>query len=257
HLSETSAKAVLTHTLLLGPGQGQDFRFSAYLGPKLYDMLVSKNMGLEEAIEFGMVDFMAKPLLVVLNFFERFLANYALAIILLTCIIKVAFHPLTKQSLNSMKEMQKISPQVMAVRQKYKGDKEKMNKELMELYKRYKINPLAGCLPIIVQIPVFIALYEVLSVAIELRHAPFMLWIADLSAKDPLYITPILMGGTMFIQQKMTPTTMDPAQAKIMLFMPAIFTVMFLNFPSGLVLYWLVNNIITITQQYYIHKGIK
>jgi YidC/Oxa1 family membrane protein insertase len=187
---------------------------------------------------------------VVLNFFERYLRNYGLAIIILTCIIKVVFHPLTKYSLHSMKEMQKIQPQLNALKQKYKDNKEKLNKELMALYKRYKINPLGGCLPMVMQIPVFIALYEVLSVAIELRHAPFVLWITDL-------VTPLLMGATMFIQQKMTPSAMDPAQAKIMLIMPVVFTFLFMSFPSGLVLYWLVNNVLTIAQQYHIYKGKK
>jgi YidC/Oxa1 family membrane protein insertase len=150
--------------------------------------------------------------------------------------------------------MQKIQPQLNALRQKYKDNKEKMNKELMELYKRYKINPLGGCLPMLLQIPVFIALYEVLSVAIELRHAPFALWITDLSAKDP---TPVLMGASMLIQQKMTPTAMDPAQAKIMLIMPIVFTFLFMSFPSGLVIYWLVNNVLSIAQQYHIYRAKK
>jgi YidC/Oxa1 family membrane protein insertase len=156
-----------------------------------------------------------------------------------------------------MREMQKIQPQLSALKQKYKDDKEKLNKELMGLYKRYKINPLGGCLPMVAQIPVFIALYEVLSVAIELRHAPFLLWIQDLSAKDPYYVTPILMGATMLVQQKMTPSTMDPAQAKIMLIMPVVFTFLFMSFPSGLVIYWLVNNVLSIAQQYHIYRGKK
>jgi YidC/Oxa1 family membrane protein insertase len=168
-----------------------------------------------------------------------------------------------------MKDMQKLQPQMAALKQRYKDDKQRMNKELMDLYKRHKINPLGGCLPMILQIPVFIALYEVLYVALELRHAPFMLWITDLSAADTLMVLPeglpllggsafgplpLLMGASMFIQQKMTPTAMDPAQAKMMMFMPIIFTFMFLNFPTGLVLYWLVNNILQIGQQYYIQK---
>jgi YidC/Oxa1 family membrane protein insertase len=171
-----------------------------------------------------------------------------------------------------MKEMQKVQPQIAALRERYKDDKEKMNRELMELYKRYKINPVGGCLPMVLQIPVFIALYNVLGASIELRHAPFMLWIHDLSAPDKLaqipaaipFIggsafgpLPILMGATMLIQQKMTPSTMDPAQAKMMLIMPIVFTFMFLNFPSGLVLYWLINNVLSIAQQYYIQKAAK
>jgi YidC/Oxa1 family membrane protein insertase len=241
--------------LNLAPGAQAAYGYNAFLGPKEYDLLVKQKIGLEEAIEFGWFGFMAKPFLVVLNFFQRYLGNYGLAIIIMTVIIKIIFYPLTKHSLNSMKEMSKIQPQLAALKEKYKDNKEKLNKEMMELYKRYKINPVGGCLPMILQIPVFIALYEVLYVAIELRHAPLYLWIHDLSDKDPYYITPVIMGATMFLQQKMTPSTIDPNQAKIMLIMPIIFTFMFLNFPSGLVLYWLVNNVLSIAQQYYIQKA--
>lgn len=248
------SRAAFQLPLTLAPGETASFSYGSFIGPKEYDRLVKQGLGLEESIEFGWFDWLAKPSLVILNFFNRFLGNYGLSIIALTVIIKILFYPLTKKSLNSMREMQKMQPQLAALKEKHKNDKEKMNKELMELYKRNKINPLGGCLPMMLQIPVFIALYEVLYVAIELRHAPFFLWIQDLSAKDPYYITPILMGATMFVQQKMTPTAMDPAQQKIMMFLPLVFTFMFLTFPSGLVLYWLVNNVLTIGQQYYIYK---
>ena len=154
-----------------------------------------------------------------------------------------------------MKDMQKLQPQMKAIKEKYKDDKPQQNKEIMGLYKRHKVNPVGGCLPMVLQIPVFIALYEVLSVAIDLRHAPFMLWITDLSAMDPYYISPILMGGSMFLQQKMSPSGMDPMQAKMMMMMPVVFTFLFLKFPTGLVLYWLVNNILTIAQQYQIQRA--
>lgn len=252
--SVTSAKASVEVPLSLAPGAWQEYKYKTFLGPKEYDLLVKQKNGIEEAIEFGWFDWMAKPFLVVLNFFERYLGNYGIAIIVLTVLIKVIFYPLTKKSLHSMNEMKKMQPQMTALKEKYKGNKEKMNKELMELYKRYNVNPLGGCLPIVLQIPVFIALYEVLYVAIELRHAPFFLWLTDLSAKDPYYITPVLMGATMFIQQKMTPTSVDPTQAKIMLIMPIVFTFMFLNFPSGLVIYWLINNILSIVQQYQVMR---
>lgn len=252
--SVTSAKASVELPLSIAPGAAQGFKYKTFLGPKEYDLLVKQKIGLEEAIEFGWFDWMAKPFLVVLNFFERYLGNYGVAIIVLTVLIKVIFYPLTKKSLHSMNEMKKMQPQMAALKEKHKGNKEKMNKELMELYKRYNVNPLGGCLPIILQIPVFIALYEVLYVAIELRHAPFFLWLTDLSAKDPYYITPVLMGATMFIQQKMTPTSVDPTQAKIMLIMPIVFTFMFLNFPSGLVIYWLINNVLSIVQQYQVMR---
>jgi YidC/Oxa1 family membrane protein insertase len=156
-----------------------------------------------------------------------------------------------------MKDMQKLQPKMAELKEKHKDDKETLNKSIMELYRTHKVNPLGGCLPMIVQIPVFFALYKALMFSIELRHAPFMLWITDLSAKDPYYITPVIMGATMFIQQKMTPTSMDPMQAKMMLALPIVFTFMFLNFPSGLVLYWLVNNVLTIAQQAYINRSLK
>ncbi|HLC19144.1 MAG TPA: membrane protein insertase YidC [Thermodesulfobacteriota bacterium] len=252
--STALTRAKVLFALELAPGQTAAYSYDAFMGPKEYDLLLARGMGLEEAIEFGFFSFMAKPLLVVLNFFQRYLVNYGLAIILLTVVIKVAFYPLTKHSLSSMKEMQRVQPQLVAIKEKYKDDKEKMNREVMELYKKYKINPVSGCLPMILQIPVFIALYEVLYVAIELRHAPFVLWLTDLSAKDPYYVTPVLMGGSMFLQQKMTPTSVDPTQAKVMLLMPIVFTVMFLKFPSGLVIYWLVNNILSIAQQHYVNR---
>ena len=153
-----------------------------------------------------------------------------------------------------MKGMQKLQPEMKKMREKHGKDKQKLNQEMMSFYKDNKVNPLGGCLPMVIQIPVFFALYRVLLGSIELRHAPFMLWITDLSAKDPYYVTPLIMGVTMFLQQKMTPTNMDPTQAKIMLMMPVVFTFMFLNFPSGLVLYWLTNNLLTILQQYLIKR---
>ncbi|MCC6503509.1 MAG: membrane protein insertase YidC [Deltaproteobacteria bacterium] len=252
--SAGSSRATLQFPVNLAPNGVTRVAFTSFLGPKEYDTLLGQKNGLEEAIEFGWFDWMAKPFLVVLNFFNRYIGNYGIAIIVLTVIIKVLFYPLTKKSLHSMRDMQKMQPQMAALKEKYKGDKEKMNKELMELYKRHKLNPVGGCLPMVLQIPVFIALYEVLYVAIELRHAPFFLWITDLSAKDPYYITPVLMGATMFLQQKMTPSAVDPAQQKIMMLMPVIFTFMFLSFPAGLVLYWLVNNVLSIGQQYFVYK---
>lgn len=238
----------------LAPGASASFDYEMFIGPKEYDMLVNYGHGLDEAIEFGMFDFMARPALVILNFFTKYVGNYGLAIILMTIILKVIFYPLTKKSIDSMKDMQKIQPQLAILKEKYKNDKQKFNTEMMDLYKRYKINPVGGCLPMIVQIPVFIALYEVLYVAIELRHAPFFLWITDLAAQDPYYITPILMGAAQFVLQKMTPTPGDPTQAKIMLIMPVVFTFMFLSFPAGLVLYWLVNNVLQLGQQVYMQK---
>jgi len=253
--NDAESDVTLEFPVSLAPGARAAFSYNIFSGPKEYDLLVKQGSGLEEAIQFGIFSFMAKPFLVVLNFFERYIGNYGIAIILLTVIIKVIFYPLTKHSLTSMRKMQQMQPQMAALKEKYKDDKEKMNRELMELYKRHKINPVSGCLPMVLQIPVFIALYEVLYVSIDLRHAPFFLWIRDLSDKDPYYISPLLMGATMFAQQKMTPTSADPTQAKVMLFMPIVFTYMFLKFPSGLVVYWLVNNLLQIAQQYYIQRA--
>lgn len=253
-VTETQVEAGTRFALRLMPGETALYAYNTFMGPKKYNLLKSLKNGLEGSVEFGYFAFMARPLLSVLNFFQGFVGNYGIAIIILTVVIKVIFYPLTHHGLKSMHGMKKVQPQLAAIKKKYKDDKAQLNKEIMGLYKKYKINPVGGCLPMILQIPVFIALYEVLYVCIELRHAPFILWIHDLSAMDPYYITPLIMGGSMFLQQKMTPVSMDPTQAKMMLFMPVIFTVMFLKFPSGLVIYWLVNNILSIAQQYYINR---
>ncbi|HEY6009651.1 MAG TPA: membrane protein insertase YidC [Geobacteraceae bacterium] len=243
--------------ITLNPGQSVNLATKLYFGPKDLDILKSQGHRLEEVIDFGWFSAIAKPLLYTLKFFYRYLHNYGLAIIIITIILKIFFFPLTHKSYKSMKEMQKLQPKMTALREKYKDDRDGLNRAVMELYKEHKVNPLGGCLPMVVQIPVFFALYKALMFSIELRQAPFMFWITDLSAKDPYYITPIIMGVTMVIQQKMTPSTgMDPTQAKMMMALPVVFTFMFLNFPSGLVLYWLVNNILTIAQQYYINKKI-
>jgi len=226
------------------------FAYSIYIGPKDLDMLRETGHFLEKSIDLGWFGFIAKPLLVVLKFFYRYTHNYGIAIIILTILIKILFHPLTRKQMESMRQMQKLQPKMQAIREKFKDDKERLNREVMDLYRTHKINPLGGCWPMLLQIPVFFALYKALLNSIELRHAPFMFWIQDLSEKDPCYITPIIMGATMFLQQKMTPVAGDPNQQKMMMFMPLIFTFMFLNFPSGLVLYWLVNNVLTIGQQF-------
>jgi len=238
----------------LNAGEQKSVGFKFYYGPRDLDILKKTDENLSRAIDFGFFSILARPLLHILKFFYAFLGNYGLSIIFLTVIIKGLFWPLTQKSYSSMKAMQVLQPQMQKIREKYKNDRERLNKEIMELYKTHRVNPLGGCLPMLVQIPVFFALYKVLLDAIELRHAPFYFWITDLSAKDPYYITPLIMGVTMFIQQKMTPSTMDPTQAKVFMLMPLIFTFIFLNFPSGLVIYWLINNLLTILQQYFIHK---
>ncbi|MBI4796511.1 MAG: membrane protein insertase YidC [Deltaproteobacteria bacterium] len=253
---------VLRTPATLAPGQDASLSFTLYFGPKELGDLKSLNLGLERAVDFGWFQFLAVPLLYILKFFNNYVHNYGWAIIILTIIIRVLFFYPNHKSYKSMKEMQKLQPKVAKLREKYKDDKETMNKELMALYRTFKVNPLAGCLPMAMQLPFFIALYNVLGYAIELRHAPFIstlpftdiVWLADLSTKDPLLITPIVMGATMFIQQKMTPSPGDPTQAKMMMFLPLIFTFMFLNFASGLVIYWLVNNVLSIIQQHYTNK---
>jgi YidC/Oxa1 family membrane protein insertase len=238
----------------LQQNQKTSFDYTAYFGPKQSEFLVASGHQFDKAIDYGFFHPLAKPLMVVLKFFYGFIGNYGFAVILLTICIKLIFWPLTQKSYKSMKGMQKLQPEMKKMREKYGNDKQKLNQEMMAFYKENKVNPLGGCLPMVIQIPVFFALYRVLLGSIELRHAPFMLWITDLSARDPYYVTPLIMGVTMFIQQKMQPTNMDPTQAKIMLMMPVVFTFMFLNFPSGLVLYWLTNNLLTILQQYLIRR---
>ena len=255
----------------ISPLGQQSSLYEFYLGPRDLGVLKEFGKNLGKAINFGWTDIIAKPLLYILRFFYTYIHNYGVSIILLTILVKILFWPLTHKSYKSMKEMQKLQPRMAKLREKHKGDKQKLNQEMMALYKTYKVNPMGGCLPMIVQIPVFFALFRVLGNCIELRHAPFVFWMKDLSAPDRLFhfpfsipfMTPpygipvltLLMGASMFIQQKMTPTPGDPSQAKIMMFMPVIFTFMFINFPSGLVLYWLVNNILSIGQQYRIHRG--
>ncbi|MFP3867325.1 MAG: membrane protein insertase YidC [Desulfobacteraceae bacterium] len=265
-LEEPSSK-VMTATLktsleAIAPGQQKTVPFALYFGPKELSTLKSLDLGLEPAVNFGWFNFLAMPLLYVLNFFYRYLHNYGVAIIILTALIRILFIYPNHKSYKSMQAMQKLQPKIAKLREKYKDDRETMNKELMALYRTYKVNPASGCLPMLLQLPVFIALYNLLGYAIEMRHAPFIptlpfteiVWLADLSARDPLLITPLVMGATMFLQQKMSPAPGDPTQAKLMLMMPVIFTVMFLNFSSGLVLYWLANNVLSIVQQHFTNK---
>ncbi len=233
----------------------------AFMGPKRYDILKQTGKGLEATVDYGWFSFLAKPLVWLLKASYRVTGNYGIDIIILTILIKILFYPLTKKSLASMKKMQDLTPILAKLREKYKSDPTKLNQETMNLYKTYKINPLSGCLPMLLQIPVFIALYKGLLVTIELRHSPFFLWINDLSAPEhlwdipvagymiPIRLLPLLMGISMFVQQKLTPAAGDPNQQKIMLLMPVIFTFMFWGFPTGLVIYWLANNVLSIGQQ--------
>jgi YidC/Oxa1 family membrane protein insertase len=254
----------------ISPGTQHTYRYSLFFGPKSLEILKKAGHDLGKALNFGWFTVLAKPCVWLMNRLYSVIPNYGIAIIILTILIKIVLWPLGSKSYKSMSEMKKIQPLMKEIREKYKNDKKKMNEEVMGLYRTYKINPLGGCLPMVVQLPVFFALYRMLYQAIELRHAPFFLWIDDLSAPDRLFhfsfsipfmeppygipVLTIIMGGTMLLQQKMSPPMGDPTQAKMMMFMPLIFTFIFINFSSGLVLYWLVNNILSISQQYYIQK---
>jgi YidC/Oxa1 family membrane protein insertase len=250
-------KVVSAGVRMAVPGAASPVSLQLYAGPKEYDTLRSLNVGLEDTIDFGwfifgswtVVKAVAKPIFYVLRFIHDYTYNYGVTIILLTMAIKLLFVPLQYKSYKSMKMMQLIQPKVAAVQEKFKDDRDRLNKELIKLYRDQKVNPVGGCLPMVLQMPVFVALFNILYMTIDLRQAPFMLWITDLSVQDPYYVLPVIMGATMVIQQKITPTTMDPTQAKIMLVLPVFMTFLFVNFPAGLVLYWLTNNILTISQQ--------
>lgn len=229
-----------------------------YAGPKEHDTLQDMQIGLEETIDFGWFLFgswdtvraIAKPIFYILRWINEYTHNYGLTIILLTVGIKVLFVPLQYKSYKSMKQMQGIQPKVMALQEKLKDDRERLNRELIKLYRDHKVNPVGGCLPMVLQMPVFVALFNILYMTIDLRQAPLGLWITDLSLQDPYYILPIIMGVSMFVMQKIQPTTMDPTQAKLMLLLPVFMTFLFINFPAGLVLYWLTNNVLSIVQQF-------
>jgi YidC/Oxa1 family membrane protein insertase len=248
---------MITPAETIAAGQSKQFNSKIYIGPKDQNVLEEIAPGLELTADYGFLTVIAKPLFWLLSALHSLFGNWGWSIIFLTLIIKLAFYKLSETSYKSMANMRKLQPRMLALKERYGDDRQGMNKALMELYKKEKINPLGGCLPILVQIPVFIALYWVLLEAVELRQAPFMLWIQDLSAKDPYFVLPILMGATMFIQQKLNPAPMDPVQAKVMMALPFVFTVFFLFFPSGLVLYWVVNNGLSITQQWIITKRIE
>ncbi len=252
------------------PGTQYTYKYQLFMGPKRIEELKNVGNDLHKVVDFGWFDFIAKPCLWLMNLFYSVIPNYGVAIIILTLLVKILLWPLGQKSYKSMSEMKKIQPLMKEIREKYKDDKQRMNQEVMGLYRTYKINPLGGCLPMVVQLPVFFALYRMLYEAIELRHAPFFLWIDDLAAPDRLFrfdfsvpfmeppygipVLTIVMGASMLLQQKMSPPMGDATQAKMMMFMPIIFTVIFINFSSGLVLYWLVNNVLSIAQQYYTQK---
>ena len=239
------------------PGQSFTFQSQAFVGPKLIDELAEIAPGLELTVDYGALTFLSKPLYWLLSFYHEYVGNWGVAIILLTLTIKLVFYKLSETSYRSMARMRKVSPKLATIKERYGHDRQKMNQAMMDLYKTEKINPMGGCLPMLVQIPVFIALYWALLESVDLRQAPFMLWINDLSVKDPYFILPLIMGVSMFIQQKLNPAPPDPIQAKVMMALPFVFTIFFAFFPSGLVLYWVVNNILSIAQQWVITRRIE
>ncbi len=228
-----------------------------YAGPKIQSKLKELSPGLELTVDYGFLWFIAQPIFWLLQHIHSLLGNWGWSIIVLTMLIKGLFFPLSAASYRSMARMRAVSPRLQALKEQFGDDRQKMSQAMMELYKKEKINPLGGCLPILVQMPVFLALYWVLLESVEMRQAPWILWITDLSIKDPFFILPIIMGATMFLQQRLNPTPPDPMQAKVMKMMPIIFTFFFLWFPAGLVLYWVVNNCLSITQQWFITRRIE
>ncbi|EOX3462895.1 membrane protein insertase YidC [Vibrio cholerae] len=249
---------IRTPNKTIANGDKAEFEATLWVGPKLQDQMAATAPNLDLVVDYGWLWFIAKPLHWLLSVIQNFVGNWGVAIICLTFIVRGAMYPLTKAQYTSMAKMRMLQPKLQAMRERIGDDRQRMSQEMMELYKKEKVNPLGGCLPILLQMPIFIALYWALMESVELRHSPFFGWIHDLSAQDPYYILPLLMGASMFVIQKMSPTTItDPMQQKIMTFMPVMFTFFFLWFPSGLVLYWLVSNIVTLIQQTLIYKALE
>ena len=246
-----------TSAITIDAGQTGEIRSRLVVGPKLQYELEEIAPGLDLTVDYGILTIFAKPLFWLLNAFHELFGNWGWAIIFLTITVKAVFYKLSEMSYKSMAKMRKVAPRIQKMKEQFGDDRQAMSKAMMEMYKREKINPMGGCLPILVQMPVFISLYWVLLESVEMRHAPFVLWLTNLTDKDPYFVLPVLMGISMFIQQKLNPAPIDPMQQKIFQIMPFAFTIMFAFFPSGLVLYWVVNNILSIAQQYVITKRIE
>jgi len=244
-------------SLSVPPNSEQATDTRLFVGPKLQHIMEKVAPGLELTVDYGKLTFIAKPIYWLLEKIHALVGNWGWSIIFLTMLIKLAFFKLSETSYKSMANMRKLAPRLQSLKERYGDDKQKLNQAMMDMYKKEKVNPLGGCLPVLVQIPVFISLYWVLLESVEMRQAPFMLWVQNLSAPDPYYILPLIMGATMLIQQKLNPAPMDPMQAKVMMILPVVFTVFFAFFPSGLVLYWVVNNTLSIAQQYVITKRVE
>ena len=244
-------------TMSVAAGQHAQTTATLYAGPKIQSHLKALSPGLELTVDYGFLWFIAQPIFWLLGVIHSILGNWGWSIIALTVLIKLIFFPLSAASYKSMARMRAVAPRMAELKEQHAGDRQKLSQGMMELYKKEKINPLGGCLPILVQMPVFLSLYWVLLESVEIRQAPFMFWLTDLSSKDPFFILPIIMGASMFVQQKLNPTPPDPMQAKVMKLLPIIFTFFFLWFPAGLVLYWVVNNLLSIGQQWYITRKIE
>lgn len=238
----------------LASGQSKASSSSLYVGPELASQLSTLAPGLDLTIDYGWFWFLSKPIFYVMSAIHHVVGNWGWSIVLVTLLIKLIFYPLSAKSYKSMAKMRDIAPRLQALRERYKDDRQELAKATMEFYKREKVSPAGGCLPMLVQIPVFIALYWVLIESVQLRQAPFIFWIQDLSIKDPLYVLPVLMAASMFIQQKLSPPPPDPTQAKMMMLLPVVFLFVFSSFPAGLVLYWLTNNVLSLIQQWYVMK---
>ncbi len=243
--------------LEVAPNSTQTVKGQFYIGPEIAQTLEKISPGLNLTIDYGILWPISQLIFWLLKSINNYVGNWGWSIIFVTLIIKLLFFKLSASSYRSMGKMRLLQPRIELLKERHKDDKQQFSVALMDLYKKEKLNPLGGCLPILVQIPVFIALYYVLLESVELRHAPFMFWIKDLSSRDPYYVLPLIMGATMFLQQKMNPTPPDPVQAKVMMLMPVIFTVLFISFPAGLVLYWTVNNLLSIAQQWFITRSIE
>jgi len=248
----TSSSPIVT----VAPGATEEFTSNLFVGPKLQGQLDEVSDGLSLTVDYGILALLAQPLFWLLQQVHKFVGNWGWTIIIVTFLIKLAFYKLTETSGRSMAKMRKLQPRLKALQERYKDDRQAMSAALMDLYKREKVNPAAGCLPMLVQIPFFIAFYWVLLESVEMRQAPFMLWITDLSSRDPYFVLPLLMGGAMFVQQKLNPAPPDPVQAKVMSILPVVFTVFFAFFPAGLVLYWLTNSVLSVLQQWKINKAL-
>jgi YidC/Oxa1 family membrane protein insertase len=247
---------MLTPQASIAPGTTGSIKARAYVGPKLQEQLKEVAPNLQLTVDYGWLTILAEPIFWVMKWIQSVVGNWGWTIILLTILIKLVFYKLSETSYKSMANLRRVHPRLQSLKERFGDDKQGMQQAMMKIYQEEKINPLGGCLPILVQIPVFIALYWVLLESVEMRQAPFILWLDDLSSKDPYYVLPLLMGASMLIQQKLNPSPLDPVQAKIMMMLPVVFTVFFAFFPAGLVLYWVANNVLSIAQQWVITKRI-